>query len=126
MSRNEGEKEEELLVRTVFLHWKELYLSRVTVVREGMSVCEDRVIGSTLKSDRTRIVECVTVFSFSSEFSEFGQVYSSARSIITTSHDQLTCSITTLETECIFTKLNGSQFRQIYSSSSFQFIHFQT
>ena len=114
MSRNEGEKEEELLVRTVFLHWKELYLSRVTVVREGMSVCEHRVIGSTLKSDRTRIVECVTVFSFSSEFSEFGQVYSSARSIITTSHYQLTRFIFKLESKSTISKSNGSQFRQVY------------
>ena len=32
-----------------------------------MSVCEDRVIGNTLQSDDTRIAECATVFSFSSE-----------------------------------------------------------
>ena len=37
------------------------------MVREGMSVCEDRMIGSTLQSDGTRILECVTVISFSSE-----------------------------------------------------------
>ena len=54
-----------------------------------MSVCEDRVMGSTLQSDGTRITECTTV-SFSSECSEFGQVYSSVHFIITTSHDQFT------------------------------------
>ena len=61
----------------------------MTVVREGMSVCEDRVLGSTLQSDDTRIAECITVTPFSSECCEFGQVYSSLHFIITTSHDQL-------------------------------------
>ena len=55
MSRNEGEEEEELFVWMVFLHWKAYLLTRVTVVREGMSACEDRVIGNTLQSDGTRI-----------------------------------------------------------------------
>ena len=36
-------------------------------MREDMSVGEDRVIGSTLQSDDTRIVECTTVIPFSSE-----------------------------------------------------------
>ena len=58
-------------------------------MREGMSVCEDRVIRDTLQSDRTRIEECKTVFS-SSECDEFGQVYSSFHFIIITSHDQFT------------------------------------
>ena len=44
MSRNEGEKEEELFVWMVFLYLKACDSSRVTVVREGMSVCEDGVI----------------------------------------------------------------------------------
>ena len=57
------------------------------MVREGMSVCEDRVIGNTLQSDGTRIKECNTVF-VSSECCEFRQVYSSLHFIITTSHDQ--------------------------------------
>ena len=39
-------------------------------MREGMSVCEDEVIGNTLQSDDTRIAECITVLS-SSECSEF-------------------------------------------------------
>ena len=30
-------------------------------MREGISVCEGRVIGNTLKSDGTRIAECTTV-----------------------------------------------------------------
>ena len=30
------------------------------MVREGMSVDEDRMIGSTLQSDGTRIAECTT------------------------------------------------------------------
>ena len=64
--------------------------TRVTVVREGMSDCDKRVIGDTLQSDDTRMTECVTVPSFSSEFSEFRQVYSSLHSIITTSHYQFT------------------------------------
>ena len=42
-------------------------LSRETVVREGMSVCEGRVKGNTLQSDGTRIVECISVILFSSE-----------------------------------------------------------
>ena len=57
ISRNEGEKEETLFVWMVFWHLKARPLVRVTVVREGMSVCEDRVIGNTLQSDGTRIVE---------------------------------------------------------------------
>ena len=61
MSRNEVEEEEELLVWMVFWHLKAYSLSRVTVVREGMSVCEDRVIRNTLQSDGTRMVECNTI-----------------------------------------------------------------
>ena len=87
MSRNEGEEEEELLVWTVFLHLKARSLSRVTVVREGMSVCKDRVIGNTLQSDGTRIAECTTD-SYSSECCEFRQVYSSLHFITATSHYQ--------------------------------------
>ena len=67
MSRDEGEEEEGLFVWTVFLCLKALLLSRLTVVREGMSVCEDRVTGSTLQSDGTRILKCITVTPFSSE-----------------------------------------------------------
>ena len=48
MSRNEGEEGRALFVWIVFLCLKALSLPRVTVVREGMSVCESRVIGSTL------------------------------------------------------------------------------
>ena len=90
MSRNEGENEKkELLVWMVFWHLKAYSLSRVTVVREGMSVCEDGVIGSTLQSDGARILKRVTVFN-SCECSEFGQVYSSLHFIITTSHYRFT------------------------------------
>ena len=99
---------------------------RETVVREGMSVCEDRVIGSTLQSDGTKIAECITVTPFSSECSEFRQVYSSSHFIITTSHDQFSWFIIILELECTFTKSNGRQFRQVYSSFSLQSIHSQT
>ena len=88
MSRDEGDEGEGLFVWTVFFSEKALSLSRVTVVREGMSVCEDRVIGNTLQSDGTRIVECITVISFSSECCEFRQVYSSLHFITTTSHYQ--------------------------------------
>ena len=88
MSRNEGEEEEGLFVWRVFFSEKAHPFLRVTVVREGMSVCEDRVIGNTLQSDGTRIAECATVIPFSSECSEFGQVYSSVHFIISTSHDQ--------------------------------------
>ena len=89
MSRNEREGEGELFVWMVVLYSKACSLSRVTVVREGMSVCEDGVIGNTLQSDDTRRVECVTV-TFSSECCEFRQVYSSLHFIILTSHDQFT------------------------------------
>ena len=62
-------------------------------MREGMSVCEDRVIGHTLQSDGTRIEECVTVtitLFNSSECCEFRQVYSSFHFSMFTSHDQFT------------------------------------
>ena len=55
-----------------------------------MSVCEGRMIGNTLQSDGTRIDECTTALSFSSECCEFRQVYSSLHFIITTSHYQFT------------------------------------
>ena len=67
MSRDEGEEEEGLFVWTVLLNSKAYSLSRVTVVREGMSACEDKVIGNTLQSDDSRIAECVNVTPFSSE-----------------------------------------------------------
>ena len=57
-------------------------------MREGISVGEDRMIGNTLQSDDTRKAECVTATPFSSECSEFRQVYSSVHFIITTSHYQ--------------------------------------
>ena len=41
MSRNEGGEEEELLVWMVFFLKKAHLLLRVTVVREGMSACEE-------------------------------------------------------------------------------------
>ena len=88
MSRNEGEEEEELLAWTVIFSVKAYFLLRETVVREGMSVCEDRVMESTLQSDGTRIVECSTVIPFSCECFEFRQVYSLVHFIITTPHDQ--------------------------------------
>ena len=62
MSKNEGGEEETLFVWRVFWHLKTPSLKRVTVVREGMSICEDRGIGSTLQSDGTSKGECVTVF----------------------------------------------------------------
>ena len=57
MSRNEGEGEGELLVWMVSFHRKAYSLSRVTVVREGMSVGNTQVIDKTLQSDGTRTVE---------------------------------------------------------------------
>ena len=63
------------------------------MVREGMSVDEDGMIGNTLQSDGMRIEECVTAtFTMfnSSEGCEFRQIYSSLLFIITTSHDQFT------------------------------------
>ena len=89
MSRNEGEKGAGLLVWMVFLNLNAASLLRRTVLREGMSVDEDGVIGSTLQSDGTRKAECVTVI-MSSDFCEFRQVYSSVHSIISTSHYQFT------------------------------------
>ena len=88
MSRNEEEEEDGLFVLMDFLRLKAYPLKRVTVVREGMSACEKRVIGNTLQSDGTRIAECESVPLFRSECCEFRQVYSSVHFIITTSHDQ--------------------------------------
>ena len=67
ISRNEREEEEKLFVWIVFLDLKAYSLLRVTVVREGMSVGEDRGIGNTLQSDETRIAECITEIPFSCE-----------------------------------------------------------
>ena len=92
MSRNEGEEEEILFVWTVFLDLNAYLLKRVTVVREGMSACEDRVIGNTLQSDEMSKGECMTAIYTpivcSRECSEFRQVYSSFLFIIITSHYQ--------------------------------------
>ena len=44
MSRNEGGEEEKLSVMTAFFIEKAYPLLRVTVVREGMSACEEREI----------------------------------------------------------------------------------
>ena len=52
-----------------------------------MSIGEERVMGNTLQSDDTRILECSTA-PFSSECSEFRQVYSSGHFITLTSHYQ--------------------------------------
>ena len=67
MSRNEREEEEELLVWMVLFSLKAYFSLMVIVLREGMSVGEDRMIGSTLQSDDARILECATVVPFSSE-----------------------------------------------------------
>ena len=58
----------------VFFLLKARPLTRATVLREGMSACEDRVIDNTFQSDGTRIAECVTAIPFSSECSESRQV----------------------------------------------------
>ena len=59
------------------------------MVREGMSVGEDGVMGNTLQRDDTRIVECVTAIG-SGEGGEFRQVYSSLHLCKSTSHYQFT------------------------------------
>ena len=56
----------ELLVRTFFLHLKTNSVLRVTVVREGMSIGEDREKRNTLQNDGRRTVEYAIVFSISS------------------------------------------------------------
>ena len=117
MSRNERDEEERLFVWTVILQVKAYSLLRVTVVREGISVCEDRMIGNTLQSDGTRKLERITAIN-SCECCESRQVYSSVHFIITTSHDQFTWVII-VEHECTGTKPDRNQFRQVYSSFSF-------
>ena len=67
MSRNEGGEEERLLVWTVLLSLKVAFLRRITVLREGMSVGENRMTGNTLQSDDMGIAERSTVIPFSSE-----------------------------------------------------------
>ena len=67
MSRDEGGEEGELFVWTVFFSLKARSLSRETVVREGMSVCEVKGIRSTLQNDDARIAECTTVYPFSGD-----------------------------------------------------------
>ena len=67
MSRNEGGEEEKLFVWVVLLSLKVAFLRRITVVREGISLVEDRVTGNTLQSDDMGIAERSTVIPFSSE-----------------------------------------------------------
>ena len=90
MSRHEEEKGEELFVWTTFLCLNALLLSRVTVVREGMSAGEGGKNGTTLQGDGTRTEDCAAEYPFGSERGEFGQVYSSVQCCETTSHDQFT------------------------------------
>ena len=59
-SRNNGEKEAGRLISTVIFLQKANPLRRITVLRDGMSVCEDRVIRNTLQSDEARIHESIT------------------------------------------------------------------
>ena len=67
MSSDDGGWRRELFVWTVLLCLKETPLSRVIVVREGMSADEVRVIRNTLQSDDARIAECTTVYPFSGD-----------------------------------------------------------
>ena len=57
MSRNERAEVEELFVLTVIISVKAKPPLRATVVREGMSACEEKVIGNTLQSDGMRILK---------------------------------------------------------------------
>lgn len=57
MSRNERAEVEELFVLTVISSVKAKPPLRATVVREGMSVHEERVIKNTLQSDGMRILK---------------------------------------------------------------------
>ena len=90
MSRHEEEEGEELFVWTTFLCLNALLLSRVTVVREGMSAGEGGKNETTLQGDGARTEECAAEYTFGSERGEFGQVYSSVQCCETTSHDQFT------------------------------------
>ena len=94
-------------------------------MRDGRSVCHTKRTESTLQRDGARIAECMAT-TYSGEGCEFGQVYSSFPFIHLTSHDQFTRFIILLELECMDTKSNGSQFRQVCSSFSLQSIHPQT
>lgn len=57
MSMNERAEVEELFVLTVIISVKAKPPLRATVVREGMSACEEKVIGNTLQSDGMRILK---------------------------------------------------------------------
>ena len=72
MSRNQQEEEVELFVWTIFFSMKAHFLSRETVVREGMSACEIQAKKITLQSDGARKDECVAVAHYICEWSEFG------------------------------------------------------
>lgn len=54
---NERAEVEELFVLTVIISVKAKPPLRATVVREGMSACEEKVIGNTLQSDGMRILK---------------------------------------------------------------------
>ena len=49
----------------VFFFEKAEALLRETTLREGMSVCEDGVMGNTLQNDGMSIVECITILNSS-------------------------------------------------------------
>lgn len=57
MSSGEGLMDEMLLVWMSSLYLKAFSFTRMTLVREGMSGCEERMIENTLQSDVTRILE---------------------------------------------------------------------
>ena len=57
MSMNERAEVEELFVLTVIISVKAKPPLSATVVREGMSVCEEILIGNTLQSDSMRIMK---------------------------------------------------------------------
>lgn len=54
---NERAEVEELFVLTVIISVKAKPPLRATIVREGMSACEEKVIGNTLQSDGMRILK---------------------------------------------------------------------
>ena len=66
------EEEKELFVFTIIFSLKTYSLRRVTVVREGMSGCNEGKIEITLQRDVTRTIECTTVLLFRSKGCEFG------------------------------------------------------
>ena len=91
-----------------------------------MSSGEATSKGVACKGNIVKTTEGYAILPSGGECSEFGEVYVGLVMRRITSHGQFIGVVSLIETQCILAKLNGGQFRQIYSSFSYSGIHSQT